>query len=105
MIVGRLLGWVFLILGYVVLGRDVIGWVDTHRFEPIVLGQLWYDLDRGSLNLAQAIIQRYIAPALWDPVITTVLLCWAWPVFAGIGLILIVLMRHRGDRPLRRRRR
>lgn len=105
MIVGRIVGWIIFVLGLVVLGRDLIGWLDTHRFQPIALGQLWYDLDRGSLNLAQAVIQRYIAPALWDPVITTVLLWWAAPTLIVLGWGLIVLFRRREQRAGYRRRR
>ena len=33
----------------------------------VAAGELWYALDRGSLNFAQAITQRYLHPALWDP--------------------------------------
>jgi ABC-type Fe3+ transport system permease subunit len=105
MIVGRLIGWIFVILGLAVLGRDVIGWLDTSRLEPIVLGQLWYDIDRSSLNLAQAVIQRYIAPALWDPIISSLLLLWAAPFFLVLGALLVWASRRRDDRPARRRRR
>jgi ABC-type Fe3+ transport system permease subunit len=103
MIVGRLIGWVLFLAGLVVLARDVIGWVDTHVFAPIVLGQLWFDLAAGSLNLVQAIVQRYIHPALWDPVITSVLFLWASPVLIVLGVVLIALFRRRGNGRWRRR--
>jgi hypothetical protein len=102
MIVGRLLGWAVFLAGLVVLVRDLIGWADTGVFAPIVLGQLWYTLAPASLNLAQAVIQRYIHPKLWDPVIQTALLCWAAPVLIVVGFALIVLFRRRER--IRRRR-
>jgi hypothetical protein len=105
MIVGRLLGWLLLIFGVVVLGRDLLGRLDTHRFEPVVLGALWGDLDRGSLDAAQVMIQRHVSPVLWDPVIAALLQWWASPVFLAIGLLLIVALRRRDDRSARRRRR
>src|SRR5579862_1635821 len=105
MIVGRLLGWLILILGLVVLGRDLFGWLDTQRFQPIVLGELWFELDRSGLALAQAVVQRHVWATLWDPVITTVLLWWAFPLFIATGLMLVAPW-HRGDgRSVRRRRR
>jgi hypothetical protein len=103
MIVGRVIGWVLLLAGLAVLVRDVIGWYDTGVFAPIVLGQLWFDLSPGSLNLVQAVIQRYIHPALWDPAITSILFLWAWTVFVVLGLVLLLAFRRRDNRRRRRR--
>jgi hypothetical protein len=102
MFVGRWIGWLALLGGLAVLVRDLVAWADTGHFAPIVLGQLWFNLAPASLNLAQAVIQRYIFPALWDPGITTLLFCWAAPLFIGLGLVLIALFRRR-DRGRRRR--
>jgi hypothetical protein len=104
MIVGRVIGWVLLLAGLVVLARDVIGWIDTRVFAPIVLGQLWFDLSPGSLNLVQAVVQRYIHPALWDPVITSVLFLWASPFLIVLGIVFLALFRRRGNGRWRRRR-
>jgi hypothetical protein len=104
MIVGRVIGWVLLLAGLVVLARDAIGWIDTHVFSPIALGQLWFDLSPGSLNFVQAVIQRYIHPAVWDPAITSVLFLWAWAVFVVLGVVLLALFRRRNGRWRRRRR-
>src|SRR5690242_8677897 len=104
MIVGRVIGWVLLLAGLVVLARDVIGWIDTRVFAPIVLGQLWFDLSPGSLNLVQAVVQRYIHPALWDPVITSVLFLWASAFFIVLGLVFLALFRRRASGWRRRRR-
>lgn len=105
MIVGRVIGWVLLLAGLVVLARDVIGWIDTHVFAPIALGQLWFDLSSGSLNLVQAVVQRYIHPALWDPVITSVLFLWASPLLIALGVVFLALFRRRANGRWRRRRR
>src|SRR5579872_5047239 len=102
MIIGRVIGWLLLLAGLIVLGRDLLGWADTGQFVPIAAGQLWFNLDHASLNLAQAVIQRYVAAWLWDPVIETVLLWWAVPVLAVPGLVLLMLCRRRGQ-PRRRR--
>lgn len=105
MFVGRVLGWIIFILGLVVLGRDLIGWLDTHRFDPIALGQLWSDFDPGSLGFTEAMIRDHVSPALWDPVITTLLRCWAAALFIVGGVALLMACRRRDERVGRRRRR
>src|SRR5206468_7689814 len=95
MIVGRLIGWVVFLCGGAVLVRDVLVWVDTKHWAPIALGQLWYQLNRSSLNLVQAVIQRYIHPFLWDPIIVTILLSWAFAVLMILGLLLLAVFRKR----------
>ena len=97
MIVGRVIGWIALLFGTAVLVRDVLVWIDTKHWAPIALGQLWYDLNRASLNLVQAVVQRYIHPFLWDPIIVSVLLSWAFAVLMFLGLLLLVLFRKRQE--------
>lgn len=109
MIVGRLFGWILFLAGFSVLVRDVLVWIDTKHWAPIALGQLWFDLNRSSLNLIQAVIQRYIHPFLWDPIIVTILLCWAFAVLMVLGLLILTLSgslarrRSRSGVPLSRR--
>ena len=88
-IVVRLLG---LVLLAVALWAGVIQfhlWAETGRFIPLALGQMWFDRDPSSLNLAQAVIERYVWPPLWDPVILTVL---RWPAWAVLGLPALILL-------------
>ena len=95
MVVGRLIGWIFLLTGGAVLVRDLLVWVDTKHWAPLALGQLWYDLNRSSLNLVQAVTQRYIHPFLWDPIIVSLLLSWAFAILMVLGLLLLVVFRRR----------
>jgi hypothetical protein len=114
MIVGRIIGWVLLLVGLVILGRDLLvlgpgydlfAWLGTTRLAaPIVFGELWYAIDPASLQLLQPAIQRHLHPALWDWVVQPVLLWWAWTVFTALGLALLVLFHRRDDRPRRRQR-
>jgi hypothetical protein len=89
--IGRLIGWIIFLAGLAVLARDVFVWIETKNWAPIALGQLWFDLDRSSLNLVQAVVQRYIHPFLWDPIIVTVLLWWAFAVLMSLGLVILAL--------------
>jgi len=98
MIVGRVIGWIALLAGAAVLVRDVLVLIDTKHWVPIALGQLWYDLNRSSLNLLQAVTQRYIHPFLWDPIIVSVLLSWAFAVLIFLGVLLLIVFRKRGSR-------
>jgi len=88
-----------------VLVRDVMVWIDTKDWAPIALGQLWFDLNRSSLNLVQAVVQRYIHPFLWDPIIVSILLCWAFAVLMVLGVLILAVSgrRARQRRPLSRR--
>ena len=95
MIVGRVIGWIVLLAGAAVLVRDGLVWIDTKHWAPIALGQLWYQLNRSSLNLVQAVVQRYIHPFLWDPIIVSLLLSWAFAVLMILGVLLLVLFRRR----------
>ena len=94
--IGRLIGWIVFLAGMSVLVRDVLVWIDTKHWAPIALGQLWYDLNRSSLNLVQAVVQRYIHPFLWDPIIVSILLCWAFAVLMVLGLLILALSGRRG---------
>ena len=95
MIVGRVIGWIVLLAGAAVLVRDGLVWIDTKHWAPIALGQLWYQLNRSSLNLFQAVVQRYIHPFLWDPIIVSLLLSRAFAVLMILGVLLLVLFRRR----------
>ena len=99
MIFGRFFGWVLFFAGLAVLAHDAILWRETGHWTPILLGQLWYDVSAPSLNLAQVVVQRYLWPPLWNGAIVTLLLCWAFAVLMGAGILLVLVFR-----PWRRRR-
>ncbi|MBI1209708.1 MAG: hypothetical protein GC191_20795 [Azospirillum sp.] len=90
----KILGVLLIILGAGAVAVDLIhggnGWP--------AFGALWFQLAPASLNLAQAVIQRYLLPALWDPAILTLLL-WPAPLVLavpGLALLLLGLRRSRG---------
>jgi hypothetical protein len=95
MMVWRIIGWILFLAGLSVLLRDAIAWFNTKVWMPIALGQLWYDLDRSSLNLTQAVIQRYVSPFLWDRIIIQILRCWTFAVLVGVGAVILLLARKR----------
>ena len=84
MIIGRMIGWVLLLAGLLVLGRDLL-----------VLGELWYAIHPASLQLLQPAIQRHIHPALWDWIVQPLLLGWAWAILVALGFALLTFFRRR----------
>jgi hypothetical protein len=99
----RLIGWLLILAGLaVLLWYDVWGWYRTGTWRMVRAGQLWFDLDRSSLNLVQAGIERHVARFLWFGVIEPVL---QWPaalVLAVPGIVLLMIGRRRP--PIGRRR-
>ena len=103
--VARVAGNVFAVLAAAALGVGAWLWL-AGRDLTMAAGQVWYDLDKASLNLVQAVVQRYVHPALWDSVFVPWLLLPAWEALAilaaclaAIGTLLLLL----GTRRRRRR--
>jgi hypothetical protein len=87
--VRRVIGLGLVLLAALTLAYDlVIGLSGGGTLGFASLGELWGRLSAGSLNLVQAIVQRYLFPALWDPVLVTLLLLPAWLVVGVPGLLL-----------------
>jgi ABC-type Fe3+-siderophore transport system permease subunit len=97
-IVGRIIGWVLCAIALMLIGMETLASFRAGSWDPQLLGQLWFEFDSGSLNLVQAVVQRYLIPELWDPVILAMLLWPAWIVFLIPGLILVILCRKRDNR-------
>jgi hypothetical protein len=82
--------------GVWLLTQDAIRSISGRAVSLKPLGQVWYEADAGSLNLAQALVERYLFPRLWDPVITTLL---NWPAFVlplALAALLAFLTWPRG---------
>jgi len=95
MFIGRLLGWTFTLAAVAVGVWDIQKWLETGRWNLITAGELWFTLAPESLNIAQAFVQRYLFPELWDAVMQTALL---WPAVAVLlvpGILLLMLCRRR----------
>ncbi len=99
----RALAVLFFLLGLIALGWDLYASLSADgTISLAALGDRWFQIHPGSLQLAQAAVQRHISPELWDPGIQTLLLWPAAVEFAGLGAIFWLL--HRWGRWRRRRR-
>jgi len=81
------------ILLAVVTTFSVVASVLVLTIEPpeTELGTLWHKGAPASLNLTQAVTQRYIHPVFWSHVLLPVLLTPAWAVFAAIAVLALLL--------------
>ncbi|HEX9466551.1 MAG TPA: hypothetical protein VGB82_28470 [Alphaproteobacteria bacterium] len=93
--VGRSVAWILLLLALIAAGHDGLIYLKTGAYSPTEIGALWYTIDRGSLNLVQAVIERYIHPFLWQDVIFPLLVWPAWLVLIGLAVILGILSGRR----------
>lgn len=93
----RVLGLLFLLAAVLALGADLAAPSDDGESSLMPLGALWYSLSPASLNLVQAVIERYVWEPLWDPVLITALQWPAAPTFGVLGglLIGVSLLRRR----------
>jgi hypothetical protein len=90
---GRILGWIFLVTGAGFAAADLL-FPAPGGFTLRALGQWWFFIHPGSLQLAQPAIERHVAPFLWDPVILSLLQVPAALLFAGLGAALVLLIRR-----------
>jgi len=95
----RWIGYFFGATALGVLALDLYRFVDTATYKASTIGATWAIVDIASLNLAQAVVQRYVSAWLWDPAIQTVLLTSPmWLVLAIIGVLFFAVdaLRRRG---------
>lgn len=89
------LGWLLIFAAVAALAYELgLAW-QNGAYRMVAAGELWYRLDPSSLNLSQAIVQRYLHPVLWNPVIVSLLQWPAWSLLGGPGVLLVVLFPWR----------
>ena len=95
MIIVRIIGWMLLLAALAAAGYEAMAAIKSGGWHPVALGELWYRIDRGSLGLAQAGVQRHVASWLWEPVIVAILRLPGWIAFGVPAAALLWLGRRR----------
>jgi hypothetical protein len=93
--------WVLTILGLAFIAVSILalGWDAQLSFaeaEPTFkpIGLYWYELHVGSYNGIQVLLERYIWPPLWDPVLLSIIQWPVWVLFLPIGILLFIFGRR-----------
>ena len=103
MILFRLLGRFFLLIAFVVVLTGLWIWLAGHDVTKSA-GELWYVLEPGSLNLSQAIVQRYLHPSIWEALAVPLLVRPFWEAVVlsfiaflvlGSGIVFLTRQRRR----------
>jgi len=95
MTVLRTIGWALVLLAIAAAGHEGFSWLLSGTYKAFTLGEMWASIDRGSLNLVQVGIQRYVAPWLWEEVVLRLLLAPAWLELIVPGAALAYCARRR----------
>lgn len=90
-IVARVTGGAVLALGLLWLIGDLHLAGEPMSYRASALGERWHSWHAPSLNLLQAIVERYVLPQLWTYVLLPLLLAPAWMVAAVFGTVIIAL--------------
>lgn len=81
----RWIGLALVAMALAVLAADLVAWWGGADFwQTAALGDWWFWVHAGSLQLLQPAVERHISPDLFDPYILKLL---EWPAFAQIGVL------------------
>ncbi len=95
MTISRAVGGLLLLVALLALGADAVTAWTGGGFAFAPLGRRWFEVHPASLNLVQALVQRYLHPLLWDPGIVFLLRWPAWLFFGLLGALLLFRIRPR----------
>jgi len=91
----RIIAFILLAVAVLLAGTDLT----LHYVEPsrpvLSVGRAWYMAHTPSLNLTQAVVQRYIWSPIWDDVFLPVLRLPLWLFLSIVGGILVYFSRTR----------
>ncbi len=102
--VGCFFGWLFVLATVAVAAWEFFARDPEKGFQLRPAGQMWFLIDRDSLGLAQVVVERYIWPPLWDPVLFSLLQLPSIVIPLVPALVLLTLCYLRVRRRRKRRR-
>ncbi len=96
----RLLSMIALTVAVIMAVLDGARSVAASEVTLKPLGVSWFEASPDTLNLAQAVVQRYLLPVIWDPFMIWVLNQPGFAVMAVLALLLYIAgykRRRRGQ--------
>jgi hypothetical protein len=95
----RFIGLWLLAGAFVALVIDGTRSITAGRVVIMPMVEAWLAIHPGSLDWLKTVVERDVAPRLWDPVVLSVLYAPLWAVLGALGAVLVVLGRRR-PRPI-----
>ena len=89
--IAALAGWILAAAALVAFANELVSFAQTGTYRVTPAGEVWFNGHVASLNLTQAVVQRFLHPLLWDPVIATMLQWPAWSLLGGPAAVLIAI--------------
>ena len=86
-LIARFFGFWIFAAALIALVHDGARSIAASSLVVTSLGELWFSISAPTLNLTQAVIERYIGSFLWDPVLLSILKAPAAVVLMVIALI------------------
>ena len=83
MVIVRIVGWIFVAAGALVVGLDFLVSIASAHWTPNAVGDLWWRVDPSSYSLAQG----YLGKTIFE--------FWAAVALLAAGLLLILLESRR----------
>ena len=94
----KIIALLSLVMAAITAILDITRSIADSTIVMTALGQDWFNFSPSTLNFSQAIVQRYLHPAIWDPGIQMILLAPSWLVFAVLALLFGLLGRRKRKR-------
>ena len=91
----RTFSLIFLAIAILAAVVDALQSVAIGRVVLSPLGATWFEFHADSLNVSQAVIQRYVHPIIWDPIIQWILLQPTLAVFLVLSFLFYILAYKR----------
>lgn len=92
----RLMGLAFLAIAIIAAISDASTSIAQSQLQLQPLGQLLFGLFPDTFPILQPAIERHVHPALWDPVLLTLMTWPVWAVAAPLGLGFLWMGARRG---------
>ncbi len=94
----RFMGLFLLAVAVILAVIDATRSVAASELVMTPLGQSWFAVSPSTINLAQALVQRYTLPVIWDPAIVWVLTMPGFTVFAVLAVLFLQIGTRRRKR-------
>ena len=97
-IIFKILGLFFLAMALITAVLDITRSIADSSLIVTSLGLDWFNFSKDSLIASQNLVQRFIHPLIWDPLILPILQAPSWIVFGAVWLLLWLATRSRQNR-------